>query len=108
MIWIGKRDLGFSMNESFHDFQTLHERMVLIAHFVFPRAESAARINVIRFKRGQNFRERLVAIQTRCWITVLSAVTPGRKNFVAVQKLRVTQTVDRLLHKRLMIDRFVL
>src|SRR5207253_5548496 len=78
VIRIAKRDLGLSMKKPFNDFQPLHERMILIADFVFPGAESAARINFVSFQRGQNLRERFVSMQTRRRVSVSSPISPGR------------------------------
>src|SRR5947199_2646873 len=77
VIGIAKRDLWMSVQKSFDNFQPLHERMILIADFVFPGAKSAARINMVGLQRWQNFPERLVAMQPGRWITVFRAMRPS-------------------------------
>ena len=62
VIGIGEGDFGLSVNQALDDFQTLHERMILIAYLVRPRPKSAAGINAVFFESRQNLTQRFIAI----------------------------------------------
>src|SRR5689334_22020643 len=74
MLWVGHRDLRAPVEKALDDLHALHECVVLVAHLVFPRAESAPRVDVGSVEERDDLGERLVAVQPRRRIAVVRSI----------------------------------
>src|SRR5678815_3174872 len=63
--------LPIVLQNSIDPLHPLRHRMVHVPYFVAPRAESAARVDVLRLEPGMQHSQRAVALEARRWVRVI-------------------------------------
>lgn len=101
------------MNLLMHVFESPSRReccipVVLVANFVLPGAESAARVNILVLEVGKNVGEGVITVEVGCRVAVVEAANVGADNLIfGDQKIGFDKTLDAILQESLVVDRLI-
>src|SRR5664279_6370749 len=73
-----------TLGQPVDDFHSLHQRMILVRYFVFPRPESASTEYPVLLQSRKQSIQRFIAAESRCRIAALDTIMPDIRDFTLV------------------------
>ena len=95
------RLLGLAQQQPVHALHPLHQRVVGVAHLVFPHAEAAARVDVVLLEVGDHLAQDRVALDRRRGVAVVGVEEPRVHDILPVRvadQPRVHQPSDGIVN----------
>src|SRR6266545_4576965 len=72
-----KSNFRSSKGQTIHEFDALHQRVILIGYLILPAAEAPTAVNVRLFQFSEDRLNQAIAAQKRSRVTVVGAIHPN-------------------------------
>lgn len=106
-IRVVERELDGAVDDGVGGLDAQHEGVVLVADFVAPAAEAAAREDVLFLQFGEELLEDALALEGRGRVAVVEAAVVGGDEFVGgLEHLRGDEAADGVLEEGGVVDGF--